>query len=144
MVNAPVVAKDRGIKVSETRRPRQGVYDGYIKVTATLDDGTTRRMAGTVFSDGRPRLIQVKDINLDAEFAPHMLYVINEDKPGFIGRLGTVLGEAKVNIASFALGRSAPGADAIALVEVDGEPGEAVLATIRKLPLVKQVSTLSF
>jgi D-3-phosphoglycerate dehydrogenase len=101
-------------------------------------------MAGTVFSDGRPRLIQVKDINLDADFAPHMLYVINEDKPGFIGRLGTVLGEAKVNIASFALGRSAPGADAIALVEVDGEPGEAVLATIRKLPLVKQVSTLSF
>ncbi|MBN9532320.1 MAG: phosphoglycerate dehydrogenase [Alphaproteobacteria bacterium] len=144
MVNAPVVAKERGIKVSETRRPRQGVYDGYIKVTATLDDGSTRRVAGTVFSDGRPRLIQVKDINLDAEFAPHMLYVINEDKPGFIGRLGTVLGEAKVNIASFALGRSAPGADAIALVEVDGEPGESVLAAIRKLPLVKQVSTLSF
>jgi D-3-phosphoglycerate dehydrogenase len=144
MVNAPVVAKERGIKVSETRRDRQGIYEGYIKVTATLDDGSTRRVAGTVFSDGRPRLIQVKDINLDAEFAPHMLYVVNEDKPGFIGRLGTLLGEAKVNIANFTLGRSAPGADAIALVEVDGEIGASVLADIRKLPLVKHAKALAF
>ena len=73
-----------------------------------------------MFSDGRPRLIQIKDINLDAEFAPHMLYVVNEDKPGFIGKLGTLLGDAKVNIANFTLGRSAPGQDAIALIEVDG------------------------
>ena len=127
MVNAPVVAKERGIKVSETRRDQQGVYEGYIKITVTLADGTTRRVAGTVFSDGRPRLIQIKDINIDAEFAPHMLYVINEDKPGFIGKLGTLLGDAKVNIATFALGRSAPGADAIALVEVDGSIDEKVL-----------------
>ena len=109
MVNAPVVAKERGIKVSETRRDQQGIYEGYIKITVTLADGSTRRVAGTVFSDGRPRLIQIKDINLDAEFAPHMLYVINEDKPGFIGKLGTLLGDAKVNIAYFTLGRSAPG-----------------------------------
>jgi D-3-phosphoglycerate dehydrogenase len=144
MVNAPIVAKERGIKVSETRRDRQGIYDGFIKLTVTLTDGTTRRVAGTVFSDGRPRLIQIRDINMDAEFAPHMLYVINEDKPGFIGRLGTVLGDAKVNIASFALGRSSPGADAIALVEVDGEIGETVLGAIRKLPLVRQANALIF
>ena len=144
MVNAPVVAKERGIKVSETRRGQQGAYEGYIKITATLDDGTTRRAAGTVFSDGRPRLIQVKDINLDAEFAPHMLFVINEDKPGFIGKLGTILGDAKVNIASFALGRSAPGADAIALVEVDGVVPESVVAEIRKLPPVKLAKALAF
>jgi len=144
MVNAPIVARERGIKVSETRRPQQGAYEGYIKVTATLADGTTRRVAGTVFSDGRPRLIQVKDINLDAEFAPHMLYVVNEDKPGFIGKLGTILGDAKVNIASFALGRSAPGADAIALVEVDGDVPDTVLAEIRKLPVVKLAKALAF
>jgi len=143
MVNAPVVAKERGIKVSETRRDRQGIYEGYIKITVTTPE-LTRAVAGTVFSDGRPRLIQVKDINLDAEFAPHMLYVTNEDKPGFIGRLGTVLGEAKVNIANFTLGRTAPGADAIALVEVDGEVSEKVLADIRKLPLVRQAKALAF
>jgi D-3-phosphoglycerate dehydrogenase len=144
MVNAPIVAKERGIQVSETRRPRQGIYEGYIKIVATLAGGSTRRVAGTVFSDGRPRLIQIKDINLDAEFAPHMLYVVNEDKPGFIGKLGTLLGDARVNIASFALGRSAPGEDAIALVQVDEPVGDGVVAAIRKLPLVKQAKPLAF
>jgi len=143
MVNAPVVAKERGIKVSETRRPQQGVYEGYIKVTVQLE-GSSRRVAGTVFSDGRPRLIQIRDINMDAEFAPHMLFVINADKPGMIGRLGTLLGDAKVNIASFALGRSEPGADAIALLEVDGGVDENVLGAIRKLPNVKQANALRF
>src|SRR5579872_4557560 len=127
MVNAPIIAKERGIKVSETRRDRQGIYEGYIKIVVTM--GTeSRRVAGTVFSDGRPRLIQVKDINLDAEFAAHMLYVVNEDKPGFIGRLGTLLGDAKVNIANFTLGRSAPGQDAICLVEVDGQVPDSAIA----------------
>jgi D-3-phosphoglycerate dehydrogenase len=144
MVNAPVVAKDRGIKVSEVRRPHQGIFEGYIKLTVTLAGGSTRRLAGTVFSDGRPRLIQVKDINLETEFAPHMLYVVNEDKPGFIGKLGTLLGDAQVNIANFTLGRSAPGGEAIALVEVDGDPGEKVVAEISKLPLVKMAKALAF
>jgi D-3-phosphoglycerate dehydrogenase len=143
MVNAPIVAKERGIKVSETRRPRQGIYEGYIKITVTVE-GSTRRVAGTVFADGRPRLIQVKDINLDAEFAPHMLYVVNEDKPGFIGKLGTMLGDAKINIAAFALGRSAPGEDAIALVEVDGGVDDKTLTGIQKLPPVKMAKVLAF
>jgi len=143
MVNAPIVAKERGIKVSETRRPRQGIYEGYIKITVDLG-GTTRRVAGSVFSDGRPRLIQIKDINLDAEFAPNMLYVVNEDKPGFIGKLGTLLGDAQVNIANFNLGRSEPGQDSIALVEVDGALSEKVLADIRKLPLVRHAKALAF
>ena len=109
-----------------------------------MGDGSTRRVAGTVFSDGRPRLIQIKDINLDAEFAPHMLYVVNEDKPGFIGKLGTLLGDAKVNIANFTLGRSAPGQDAIALIEVDGQVPDAVIEQLTKLPMVKMAKALSF
>ncbi|HWU56017.1 MAG TPA: phosphoglycerate dehydrogenase [Rhizomicrobium sp.] len=144
MVNAPVIAKERGIKVSETRQDAQGIYEGYIKLVVSMSDGTTRRVAGTVFSDGRPRLIQIKDIGLDAEFAPHMLYVVNEDKPGFIGKLGTLLGDAKVNIANFTLGRSAPGQDAIALIEVDGAVPEAVAAAVAKLPLVKHAKPLAF
>jgi D-3-phosphoglycerate dehydrogenase / 2-oxoglutarate reductase len=143
MVNAPIIAKERGIKVSETRRDRQGVYEGYIKIVVTMGD-TTRRVAGTVFSDGRPRLIQIKDINLDAEFAPHMLYVVNEDKPGFIGKLGTILGDAKVNIANFTLGRSAPGQDAIALIEVDGPVPAAVAEAVARLPQVKHAKPLAF
>jgi D-3-phosphoglycerate dehydrogenase len=144
MVNAPSVAKERGIKVSEVRRGQEGAYEGYMKITATLAGGSTRRVAGTVFSDGRPRLIQVKDINLDAEFAPHMLYVVNEDKPGFIGKFGTLLGDANVNIANFTLGRSAPGQDAIALIEVDSQVPDKVVADITKLPLVKMAKALAF
>jgi D-3-phosphoglycerate dehydrogenase len=144
MVNAPVIAKERGIKVSETRQDAQGIYEGFIKLVVSMGDGTTRRVAGTVFSDGRPRLIQIKDIGVDAEFAPHMLYVVNEDKPGFIGKLGTLLGDAKVNIANFTLGRSAPGQDAIALIEVDGAVPEAVAAAVAKLPLVKHAKPLAF
>jgi D-3-phosphoglycerate dehydrogenase / 2-oxoglutarate reductase len=144
MVNAPFIAKERGIKVSETRRGQQGIYEGYVKITASLSSGSTRRAAGTVFSDGRPRMIQIKDINLDAEFAPHMLYVVNEDKPGFIGRLGTLLGDAKVNIANFTLGRSAPGQDAIALIEVDGAVPDSTVAALHKLPQVKMAKALAF
>ena len=143
MVNAPIVAKERGIKVSETRRDQQGVYEGYMQITV-IAEGLKRSVAGTVFSNGRPRLIQIKNIDLDAEFAPHMLYVTNEDKPGFIGRLGTLLGEARVNIANFNLGRSGPGLDSIALVEIDGPVSEEVLGRIRKLPLVKQAKALAF
>ena len=144
MVNAPVVAKERGVKVSETRRDAQGIYEGYIKIVVTMDDGTTRRVAGTVFSDGLPRLIQIKDISLDSGFAPHMLYIVNEDKPGFIGKLGTLLGDAKVNIANFTLGRSAPGQDALALIEVDGPVPEAVAQAVAKLPQVKHAKPLAF
>jgi len=143
MVNAPLVAKERGIRVSETRRDQEGAYEGYMRISVTTPE-QTRSVAGTVFSNGRPRLIQIKNINLDAEFAPHMLYVTNEDKPGFIGRLGTLLGDARVNIANFNLGRSGPGQDSIALVEIDEPMAEKVLADIRKLPLVKQAKALVF
>ena len=148
MVNAPVIAKERGIRVSETRRDAQGIYEGFIKIvvtmTGSMGDESTRRVAGTVFSDGRPRLIQVKDIDLDAEFAPHMLYVVNEDKPGLIGRLGTLLGDAAVNIANFTLGRSARGQDAICLVEIDGKVSEDLVWKIGKLPAVRMAKALTF
>src|SRR3984885_6313194 len=114
-----------------------------MKIGVRMGD-STRRVGGTVFSDGRPRLIQVKDINLDAEFAPHMLYIVNEDKPGFIGKFGTLLGDAKVNIANFTLGRSAPGQDAIALIEVDGQAPDAVVEHVTRLPMVKMAKALAF
>ena len=116
MVNAPIIAKERGIRVSEVRRDQQGAYEGYIKLTLTMGK-QTRSVAGTVFSNNRPRLIQIKEIDMDAEFARYMLYITNEDKPGFIGKLGTLLGDAGVNIANFNLGGPRSGADAIALLQ---------------------------
>ena len=143
MVNAPIVAKERGIRISEVRRDQEGAYEGYIKLSVTTPE-QTRSVAGTVFSNKEPRIIQIKDIDLDAEFAPHMLYITNEDKPGFIGKLGTLLGNAGVNIANFNLGRAAPGADAICVVQVDEPMPDSVLKEIRTLPWVKQAKALAF
>ncbi|MBB99834.1 MAG: phosphoglycerate dehydrogenase [Rhodobacteraceae bacterium] len=143
MVSAPVLARERGIKVEEVRRAQAGAYENYIRLTVTTDR-QERSVAGTVFSDGKPRIIQVKGINMEAELGPHMLYVTNEDKPGFIGDLGSVLGDAGVNIATFNLGRTAAGADAICLVEVDGQVPAEVLERIAALPHVKQAKPLRF
>ncbi len=143
MVSAPMMARERGIHVEDVRREQQGAYESYIRLTV-VTERQSRSVAGTVFSDGKPRIIQVKGINMEAELGAHMLYVTNEDKPGFIGHLGMVLGDAGVNIATFNLGRTAPGADAICLVEVDGPVNPEVLKKIERLEHVKQVKPLRF
>ena len=107
MVSAPIIAKERGIKVSTTTQAKSGVFDAYIKLTVVTDE-RERSIAGTVFSDGKPRFIQIKGINIDAEIGRHMLYTTNEDVPGIIGTLGQTLGQNGVNIANFTLGRSRP------------------------------------
>jgi len=143
MVNAPIIARERGIQVNEVRQSQRGAYGTYIRLTIKTDK-LERSVAGTVFSDGKPRIIQIKDIGLEAGFAPSMLYVTNQDKPGFIGRLGTLLGGQKVNIASFNLGRSGAGEDAISLIEVDGPVSDGVLDQVRKLEGVVQTKRLGF
>ena len=143
MVSAPAMAKERDINIEEVLRDRQGVYESYIRLTIKTED-SERSVAGTVYSDGKPRIIQVKGINMEAELGKHMLYITNEDKPGFIGRLGTLLGNSAVNIATFNLGRLQEGGDAIALIEIDVAVKEEVLNEINALPLVKQVKPLEF
>ncbi|WP_436638896.1 phosphoglycerate dehydrogenase [Microbaculum sp. FT89] len=143
MVSAPAVARERGIQIEEVRREQQGAYENYVRLTVQTER-QERSVAGTVFSDGRPRLIQIKGINMEAELAPHMLYITNEDTPGFIGALGMVLGNSGVNIATFNLGRQNRGGDAIALVEIDEPLQPDVLAAVEKLPHVKQAKVLAF
>ena len=121
----------------------EGDYESLITLTVVTAD-QERSIAGTVFHDGKPRIIAIKGIKVDAEFGPSMIYVTNEDKPGFIGRFASTLGEAGVNIATFALGRDAKGGSAIALVEVDGDVPDGALHTIQTLPGVKQVRVLKF
>jgi hypothetical protein len=118
MVNAPVIARERGIEVAEVKHERASDYNSMIRLTVTTEK-YTRAVTGTLFGGKHPRIVDIKGIEIEAEFAPHMLYITNDDKPGFIGRLGTILGENKVNIATFHLGRDKPGGSAIALVQVD-------------------------
>ncbi len=143
MVNAPVAVREHGIDVAETVHDRPSEYQTLVRVTVETDR-LTRSVAGTLFAGSRPRVVEIKGIPVEADFAPHMLYVTNQDKPGFIGRFGATLAGAGINIATFHLGRAAPGGDAICLVSLDEPVPEDVLAMVRTLPLVVQATALSF
>lgn len=142
MVNAPIVARERGIAVEEVRRGQEGAYETYMRLTLQTERHE-RSVAGTVFSDGKPRIIQINAINLEAEFGPHMLYTENADKPGYIGALGMLLGQENLNIATFNLGRDVPGGNAIALIETDQPVPPSVLKKVEHLPHVVRADVLS-
>ncbi|HET9688258.1 MAG TPA: phosphoglycerate dehydrogenase, partial [Pseudolabrys sp.] len=143
VVSAPVVAKERGIIVEEITREMPEDYESLITVTVTTER-QSRHVSGTVFADGRPRIVNIKGIRMDAEFGASMIYITNLDKPGFIGKFSSTLGDAGINIATFHVGRDAPGGNAVALIEIDGELPDAVLAQVRALPQVQQAKPLRF
>lgn len=143
MVSAPVVARERGILITESRKDAQGAFGSYVRLTVTTEQ-FTRSVAGTIYSDGKPRFIQIKGINLEAEPMKYMLYTTNTDTPGYIGALGTKLGALGVNIATFALGRENKSGEAIALLGVDEKVGADTLAEIMALPQVRHAKSLAF
>jgi D-3-phosphoglycerate dehydrogenase len=143
MVSAATIAKERGMMVEETTKGRDGAFDAYMKLTVVTDK-YERSVAGTVFGDRKPRFIQVRDIDMEFETSAHMLFVRNSDKPGFIGALGTLLGNSGVNIATFNLGRERAGGDAICIVSLDEPISDAILAKVRQLPQVVRANRLQF
>jgi D-3-phosphoglycerate dehydrogenase / 2-oxoglutarate reductase len=142
MVSAPAVLKERGTALTESRREMSPTYDSLIRIKVKTG-GKWRTVAGAVIA-GAPKIVEVKGMSLEAGFHPLMLYVNNSDKPGFIGALGTTLGEAQINIATFNLGRVAAGEDAVALVGIDQPVPDAILAQIKALPQVRYVKVLRF
>jgi D-3-phosphoglycerate dehydrogenase len=143
VVSAPVIARERGMAVEEITRDAESDYESLITVTVVTEK-QKRWVSGTVFADGRPRIVNIKGIRMDAEFGPSMIYITNYDKPGFIGKFSSTLGEADINIATFHVGREAPGGNAVALIEIDGELPEPVLDKVRALPQVQQAKPLRF
>jgi D-3-phosphoglycerate dehydrogenase len=143
MVSAPIMARERGVNVSTTTQEKSGIFDAYMKLTV-VTGRRERSIAGTVFSDGKPRFIQIKGINIDAEVGEHMLYTTNEDVPNIIGTLGRTMGENGVNIANFTLGRSARNGDAIALLYVDDPIPATVINQLTATGLFQQVRPLRF
>ena len=143
MVSASAIAKERGMVVEEVTRGQDGAYESYVRLTVKTGD-QERSVAGTVFSDGRPRIIQVKGIEMEAQFYTHMLYVTNSDKPGFIGKVGALMGEVGINIARLNLGRDKPGGDAIALIAIDSAASDAVIGRIKSFEHVNRVQRLEF
>jgi D-3-phosphoglycerate dehydrogenase len=143
MVNAPLLARDRGIEIREIRTEREGDYHTLVRVAVKTEDGE-RSVAGTLFGDASPRLVELFGIKIEADLAGPMLYVVNEDAPGFIGRLGTTLGEAGVNIGTFHLGRRQAGGEAVLLLSVDEPVTAELLAQVQALPGVKTAMGLRF
>ena len=124
-------------------REAAGDYESLITLTI-VSERQSRHVSGTVYADGRPRIVNIKGIRMDAEFGPSMIYITNLDKPGFIGSFSGTLGQAGINIATFHVGREAPGGNAIALIEIDGEIPADVLAKVRALPQVQSARPLKF
>jgi D-3-phosphoglycerate dehydrogenase len=143
MVNAPIAVRERGIDVAEVVHDRSGEYQTLVRI-AVSTERDTREIAGTLATNGKPRLVEIKGIPVEADFARHMLYVTNRDKPGFIGQFGTALADAGVNIATFHLGRDTPGGNAICLVSVDEPLQASVLDRVRELPHVMAATPLAF
>lgn len=143
MVNAPYLAKERGMEVREVRNEKEGDYHTLLRVSVKTDAGE-RSVAGTLFSNAQPRLVELFGIKVEADLVGNMLYVVNEDAPGFIGRLGTTLGEAGVNIGTFHLGRRDAGGEAVLLLSIDNEVTPELVATVRALPGVKTAMALKF
>ncbi len=143
MVNAPFLAKERGLDVREVRHDREGDYHTLVRVSVATSEGE-RSVAGTLFGDQNPRLVELFGIKVEADLAGPMLYVVNEDAPGFIGRIGTALGNAGVNIGTFHLGRRDAGGEAIVLLSVDTSVPEPLLWELCRLPGVKKVKALQF
>ncbi len=142
MVNAPYLAKERGLDVREVRHDREGDYHTLVRVSVQTSQGE-RSVAGTLFANSQPRLVEIFGIKVEADLTDRMLYVVNEDAPGFIGRLGTTLGEAGVNIGTFHLGRRNTGGEAVLLLSVD-QPVDGALEKVKALPGVKTVKALEF
>ncbi len=143
MVNAPFLARERGIDVSEVRHDREGAYHTLVRVSVDTEAGK-RSVAGTLVGEAQPRLVELFGIAVEAELTGDMIYIVNEDKPGFIGRLGTVLGEADVNIATFNLGRRGTGGEAVCLAAVDGQIPPDLVQAIGKITGVKRAMSLRF
>ena len=143
MVNAPFLARERGLDVREVRHDRAGDYHTLVRVSVRTEGGE-RSVAGTLFSNESPRLVEIFGVKIEADLAGDMLYIVNEDAPGFIGRLGTTLGQAGVNIGTFHLGRRAAGGEAVLLLSVDTPVEEPLLKSLRTLPGVKTVRALGF
>jgi D-3-phosphoglycerate dehydrogenase len=143
MVSAPVVARQYDIDVSDTRREECETFHTLVRLTVTTE-GETRSVAGSLFGGAKPRIVGIEDIPLEAELSRHMLFVRNQDKPGLIGRLGTILGNARINIANFNLGRRPEGGSALALVAVDEAVPADIVEAVRALPSVVQAKALAF
>jgi len=133
VVNANMVAKERGVEVCDSAREQSDHFNNLIRIEVKGDEGF-KCVSGTVFDGIRPRLVSVDSCEIEMVPAGRMLFIENRDRPGVVAAIGAILAEAGINIADFRLGRNPDRESAIALVTVDSEPGDDVLQALGELP----------
>ena len=143
IVSAPARAKERGIKIAETKRDTAEDFHTQIRLTVKTKTGEIT-VAGTLFGGKHPRVVEIDGVPIETDITPSMLFIQNLDQPGLIGGVGTILGDAKINIAGFRLGRVPGKSKAIALISTDEPVGDKVLQSIAALKQVEQVKVLRF
>ncbi len=143
VVSAPAIARARGIAIDEVMREADSDYESLITLRIEAA-GVVHTFEGTVFHDGKPRIVGINGIKIDAQFGAQMLYVQNVDRPGFVGRLAGAIGDAGFNIATYAMGRHSVGGSAISLVEIDDALPEQLLGHIATLNGVEEMHVLRF
>lgn len=143
MVNAPEIAKAKKIVVSEAKIENDTDWHDAIRITVEAE-GETRSVTGTLFAGKEPRVVDIEGVPIEAALTPNMLFIRNEDKPGMIGGLGTILAQAGQNIADFRLGRIGEGKTAISLVSLDAPLSDEIFAKVEALPQISQAKRLAF
>jgi D-3-phosphoglycerate dehydrogenase len=141
-VNAPVIAKERGIEVKEIKSTDQSDYQSLVALRLKAGN-KVRYFAGTLFSKKDPRIVVIDDFKVEIVPEGELLFMYNNDKPGVIGNIGALLGKNNINIARMHFGRETPGGMAISVVSIDTHASPRIINEIKQLPnilLVKQVS----
>jgi D-3-phosphoglycerate dehydrogenase / 2-oxoglutarate reductase len=138
-VNAPYLARQRGLRVVESKTPVWDAYTSLVGAELRTDAGTWQ-VAGTLFHRREPRIVQVDGFGMEARPEGWLLVSTNDDVPGVIGRIGTLFGAHGINIAGMQLGREAPGGRAVSILTLDGPVPDAVLREIRALPHIRSAA----
>ena len=143
MVNAIPMAEGKGIQISETKSGSHKDFRSLITVTVVTEN-RTRTLAGTLFTGREPRIVNIEGVPVEAALSKDMLFIRNEDKPGLIGAVGTLLGDAGQNIADFRLGRVEGGDSAVCLLSLDAPLNDYLFSEVSNLPQVKTAKRLHF
>ncbi len=142
MVNAPFIAKERGIEVQESKSNEVHEYTSTVQVKVT-SKSITRQVTGSIFGKGDSRIVQFDDYHMEAVLSKNMLVLQNMDVPGVIGHLGNILGKNNLNIAGFHLGRQEEQGKAIAILNIDSPPTTETLRDLRNTSNILSVHSVT-
>ena len=142
MVNAPFIAKERGVEVQESKSNEVHEYTSTVQVQVTTQNGT-HRVIGSIFGKGDSRIVQFDEYSLEAVISKNMLVLNNMDVAGVIGNLGNILVKHNLNIAGFHLGRMEDGGKAVAIINIDSPPTTEALRELRNTANVINVNSVT-